>query len=274
MTEQKTVRRALEANALYGAKTLSERELKEIARGIARVANPEMIILFGSRAYGKPRLDSDVDLLVVMDKTGSQAERTKSLRELFSHTTFNFDIHARTPDELTLRLEMGDPFIQDIVGKGVQIYPGRGANGFAARARQALLLGKTHPKENSIVVHEWVDMAEGDFEGARMWSRKKQNMRPEKLCWDCQQCVEKYLKAFLTRHRAHFERSHKLEELLDLCVAVDTDFRLVKSEIALVDICQPKIRYPGNAVSNTDARNAFAATKKIRKFARAKLGLR
>jgi len=143
----------------------------------------------------------------------------------------------------------------------------------ARRARAALLRGQTQPKENVIVVLEWVEKAEGDFEGARMWSRKKNNLRPDKLCWDCQQCVEKYLKAFLTRHRVRFERDHKLDDLLDRCLAVDADFRLVKTEVDAVDICKPKIRYSGSAVTKAEARAAFGACKTIRKFARANLGL-
>jgi HEPN domain-containing protein len=169
---------------------------------------------------------------------------------------------------------MGDAFIQEIVGRGRQVYPGRAANGLPARVHTALLQGQTHPKENTIVVLEWVEKAEEDYLGATIWARQRKNFKPGKLCWDCQQCVEKYLKAFLTRHRVPFARDHKLEALLAECVNRDSDFRLLKSDVDAVDICQPKIRYPGNEVTEQQARAAFAACKKIRKFTRAKLGLR
>lgn len=273
MPTSRRARRARETASRYRAASTDERNLKAITRRLVRAAHPEMIILFGSRAYGKPRPDSDVDLLVVTDSAANSSERARELRALFPHARPQLDIHTRTPEELTRRLEMGDAFIQEIVGRGKRIYPRRAANGFVARARKALLEGQTHPKENTIVVLEWVEKAEGDFEGAQMWSRRKK-LRPEKLCWDCQQCVEKYLKAFLTRHRVSFARDHKLDALLELCLKVDSDFRFLKSDVDAVDICQPKIRYPGNAVPEEQARAAFAACKKIRKFTRAKLGIR
>jgi HEPN domain-containing protein len=107
-----------------------------------------------------------------------------------------------------------------------------------------------------------------------MWSRRKAKLNPDKLCWDCQQCVEEYLKAFLTRHRVPFERTHKLDELHELCLKVDSDFRLIQDRLDSADICKPTIRYPGTSVTKEQAKEAFAAAKVIRKFVRAKLGLR
>ena len=43
---------------------------------IARVLNPERIILFGSYGYGAPTPDSDVDLLVIMETDATGPERS------------------------------------------------------------------------------------------------------------------------------------------------------------------------------------------------------
>jgi predicted nucleotidyltransferase len=43
--------------------------MKEIVRRLIAEFDPEQIILFGSRAWGKPREDSDVDLLVIVGDT-------------------------------------------------------------------------------------------------------------------------------------------------------------------------------------------------------------
>lgn len=273
MTERRP-RRAREAHTTYRTANLAERDLKEITRRIVRAAHPELIIAFGSRVYGKPRPDSDLDMLVVMGKEGSQTELTTPLKQLFPHPPVKLDIHARTSTEVTQRLEMGDDFMQTVVGRGRKLYAAREKNSLAKNIYASLVKGRTQPMDNTPLVLEWVELAEGDFTGAQMWSRKKKNFRSEKLCWDCAQCVEKYLKAFLTRHRAKFERTHKLEELYALCFAIDSDFRLIKPLVDKADICDPRIRYPGNAVAEEDARAAFTATKQIRKFVRAKLGLR
>ena len=41
-------------------------EIRRFARQVAERFQPEMIILFGSHAYGTPHADSDVDILVIM----------------------------------------------------------------------------------------------------------------------------------------------------------------------------------------------------------------
>ena len=47
-------------------KHLDEDQLHESVRRLVAALNPEAIYLYGSHAYGKPRPDSDVDLLVVV----------------------------------------------------------------------------------------------------------------------------------------------------------------------------------------------------------------
>jgi predicted nucleotidyltransferase len=46
--------------------TSSEDVLPEIVRRLVKEFDPEQIILFGSRAWGQPRPDSDYDLCVVL----------------------------------------------------------------------------------------------------------------------------------------------------------------------------------------------------------------
>jgi HEPN domain-containing protein len=128
--------------------------------------------------------------------------------------------------------------------------------------------------DNAPLVQEWVEKAEGDFFTAQVLARYKKNLKADNLCWNCQQCVEKYLKAFLTRHRVSFERTHKLDVLYEACLHVDSDFRLIKNILDKADICPPNVRYPGSSVTEEMAREAFAATKQFRKFVRAKLGLK
>lgn len=272
MTERRSLCRARESAVAYNA-PLNEHELKKITQRIVRAARPEMIILFGSRAYGTPRPDSDLDLLVVLDKEGSTAQLEQPLRKLFPNSRIPLDLVPRTPKQVTERLEMGDEFMQTIVGQGKKLYPLRAKNGFTKRVRESLEKGRTTPMNNAPLVMEWVEKAEGDFNTAVVLARQKKMFSADNLCWNCQQSVEKYLKAFLTRHRVVFERTHKLDELHARCLAVDADFRLIKSDLDKADICDPKIRYPGKSVSEQDARTALKAAKVIRKFVRAKLGM-
>jgi len=47
-------------------KTVTDELLQEMTRRIVEQFQPEQVILFGSRAWGTPDQDSDVDLLVIV----------------------------------------------------------------------------------------------------------------------------------------------------------------------------------------------------------------
>ena len=45
----------------------------DLVRAIREVADPELVILFGSQARGDARPDSDVDLLIVQERSARKA---------------------------------------------------------------------------------------------------------------------------------------------------------------------------------------------------------
>lgn len=95
--------------------------IKKLCRRIAEEFHPEKIILFGSQAYGKPRPDSDVDLLVVMQFEGSYFEQAHKIRMRLG-LSLPIDLLVRTADELQYRLEIGDRFMKEIVERGKVMY--------------------------------------------------------------------------------------------------------------------------------------------------------
>ena len=74
---------------------LVERVVKRIAEAI----HPAQIILFGSRATGNARPDSDLDLLVICDETMPKREIKLAIRRLFPVQDFSMDLFILTPDE-------------------------------------------------------------------------------------------------------------------------------------------------------------------------------
>ena len=122
-------------------------------------------------------------------------------------------------------------------------------------------------------VAEWVQEAETDYKSALDLARRRKDPIPKRVCWDCQQCAEKYLKAFLVRHSSQFPFKHDLNELGTLCLDVDPDFRLISDELSELNSYGPNIRYPGSVATVEDAHSALVAMKRVRQFIRAKLGL-
>ncbi|HSB02121.1 MAG TPA: nucleotidyltransferase domain-containing protein [Anaerolineales bacterium] len=78
---------------------ISQRTISSFARQVARQFNPQMIILFGSYAYGKPTEDSDVDILVVMPFKGPNPEKATEIW-MAPKPRFPIDIMVRKSAEL------------------------------------------------------------------------------------------------------------------------------------------------------------------------------
>jgi predicted nucleotidyltransferase len=94
----------------------------EIVERIRAHARPDRIILFGSRAWGTARPDSDVDLLVIVDSEDPPVERAVALGRLFRPRPAPLDLLVLTPSEVRERLGAGDPFLRRILEEGEVLY--------------------------------------------------------------------------------------------------------------------------------------------------------
>lgn len=88
---------------------------------IAKQFQPQRIILFGSYAYGNPRPESDVDLLIIMETPLREVQQALQIRQALN-PLFGVDIIVYTPARLEQRLKLGDSFLQEISAKGIVVY--------------------------------------------------------------------------------------------------------------------------------------------------------
>ncbi len=95
-----------------------------IVQRIADGYKPEKIILFGSYAYGQPRPDSDLDLLIVKQTDKRPIDRRIEVRMLLRALKLKVPVSpiVVTKDEIEKRLSMGDPFAKEIVTRGLVLY--------------------------------------------------------------------------------------------------------------------------------------------------------
>lgn len=98
------------------------KSLRPAVQKIVDELNPEMVILFGSYAYGKPTPHSDVDLLIVMKTSASLKERSWKVSRLLLPRPFPVDILVKTPKEIEKALKSGDFFLQEILTRGKVLY--------------------------------------------------------------------------------------------------------------------------------------------------------
>jgi predicted nucleotidyltransferase len=100
---------------------IPEEIIQELISRIVMQFRPKKIILFGSYAYGNPRPESDVDLLVVMDTRLRESEQALRIRQ-FVKPLLGVDILVYTPSRLEQRLKLGDSFLREITQRGRVIY--------------------------------------------------------------------------------------------------------------------------------------------------------
>jgi len=118
----------------------------------------------------------------------------------------------------------------------------------------------------------WVEKAEEDFALARSALQRKKPLITG-ACFHTQQCAEKYMKALLVSRKKGFPMTHDLLILNDLCshagILLEIDPKLLNT---LTDYAV-RTRYPGEAPTLSDAKEAMEIAKLIRKFARSFLGV-
>jgi predicted nucleotidyltransferase len=99
--------------------------IRRYARQVGERFRPDKIILFGSRAYGTPHADSDVDLLVIMPARNQIDQAIRIRWEC--PASFPMDLIVRTPHNLGWRIKEGELFHTEIVTKGKVLYEKRHA---------------------------------------------------------------------------------------------------------------------------------------------------
>ena len=99
-----------------------EKEIDSITRQIVEKYKPERIILFGSMARGHVTLDSDIDFLIIKRDTPLLGrDRARELRKMI-RKRWAADFFIYRPEEFEERLQLGDPFIKDIISHGKVLY--------------------------------------------------------------------------------------------------------------------------------------------------------
>jgi HEPN domain-containing protein/predicted nucleotidyltransferase len=236
---------------------VAQPQLERMVDAIRDRISPELILLFGSRATGRAREDSDYDLMVVL-RDGSDLERGR--REAYDalHAIgAGADVLIRSVSDYQRR--QTDPgFLDWLVSReGVLLHssgavPQRSAG--PARVRE-------EPREGLLV---WIERAEEDFRAAELLMAAT-NPAPGAICFHAHACAEKLLKAMIVSSGTHPPRTHTLPELLSLQgPSVRADEALIEA-YALLDALYPSSRYPEHPLPTLDdARRALDSAQVVR----------
>ncbi len=96
-------------------------QIRALAERIVQEFQPDRIILFGSYAYGQPRSDSDIDLLVILPFEGKNFRKSLQILNRIK-PPFPVDLLARRPDDSARRYVEGDPLIREAFDRGIVLH--------------------------------------------------------------------------------------------------------------------------------------------------------
>jgi len=96
--------------------------LADIVRRIVETAQPEKIILFGSRARGDARPGSDFDLLVIKESDEPRYRRDAPLYLALAGVNAPVDVLTYTPEEVRDWSAVPQAFITTAVREGKVVY--------------------------------------------------------------------------------------------------------------------------------------------------------
>ncbi len=97
---------------------ITDEVLREITDRIAAVRPDAVVVLFGSRARGGARPESDVDLLVVTETDESTLAVAGKLYAAIGPRDFGVDLVVMTPTQLARRRGGVDAFVREILAEG------------------------------------------------------------------------------------------------------------------------------------------------------------
>ncbi len=97
-------------------------DIQHYCDAIAAAFHPRRIILFGSHASGRPKTDSDVDVLVVMPASRRPLRRMATQIRQKIAADFPVDILVRSETDIARRIEDRESFILDVTENGRVMY--------------------------------------------------------------------------------------------------------------------------------------------------------
>lgn len=120
---------------------------------------------------------------------------------------------------------------------------------------------------------EWVKRAEEDYLAAIALSRRRRHFLHNTVCFHCQQCAEKYLKARLEEAELGIPKTHDLEVLLNNAASVEPLWTALRPALQNLTDFAVAFRYPGQEATKQDAKLALADAKSVRRDVRLSLQL-
>ena len=245
--------------------TTLDSRLTDIAHVLGERVRPDLVLLFGSRARGTAREDSDFDLMIVVRDPSAVESSRKAAYAALRELQVSADVLGRSVEEYERRQH--DPGFMDwmIAREGVVLY----STGLVPQ-RSPERVRETDPSEDSLAM--WMQRAASDINAADALLASP-DPSIDAICFHAHAAVEKWLKALIVVHTQVFPpKTHELPTLLALLPEDIRSDAVMTAACAMLMTVYPKSRYPEAGMpSASEATEAVKAARTVRTIVAARL---
>ena len=122
-------------------------------------------------------------------------------------------------------------------------------------------------------LRQWISHAKENLDIAKYLAVNYHPTPDEFICNQCQQSVEKYLKAFLFFNNVEPPKIHNLLDLLTMCSNIQADFSKYVKQCGFLTEFAVMPRYPNELqICDDDVKSAIRFAEDIKNFVLSKLG--
>jgi predicted nucleotidyltransferase len=100
----------------------SDSVVERVVKIIAEAIHPQKIILFGSRAMGTARPDSDLDLVVIYAGEKSKRQVKLDIHRLMEPESLPMDLFVLSPEEMLRQRHVANTLAREVAERGVTVY--------------------------------------------------------------------------------------------------------------------------------------------------------
>ena len=101
---------------------ISDPVVERVVKIIAEAIHPQKIILFGSRARGTARPDSDLDLVIIYAGEKSKRQVKLDVHHLLEPASLPMDLFVLSPEELLRQRHVANTLAREVAERGVTVY--------------------------------------------------------------------------------------------------------------------------------------------------------